>query len=209
MRLDEAADETVAALPTVTHADPNVDGPAPVATLAARARARCGSSAKRRASLRSTRKVANLSSPSKFSDSPTHSKVQITGAREERSAMRSVALDLAARKIAYCEVANGKVIERRTVSSLSRLEDLVGPGCPPARIAIEACREAWYVHAKLESWENQVLLVDTTRVQRLGVGQHGRKTDRIDAEVLAFGVERTRSRRRTCSRRSASNCACN
>ena len=104
--------------------------------------------------------------------------------------MRSVALDLAARKIAYCEVANGKVIERRTVSSLSRLEDLVGPGCPPARIAIEACREAWYVHAKLESWENQVLLVDTTRVQRLGVGQHGRKTDRIDAEVLAFGVER-------------------
>jgi transposase len=104
--------------------------------------------------------------------------------------MRSVALDLAARKIAYCEVADGEVLARRMVSSLGRLEDSLGPACPPARVAIEACREAWHVHAKLEGWGNQVLLVDTTRVRRLGVGQHGRKTDRIDAEVLAFAVER-------------------
>jgi len=104
--------------------------------------------------------------------------------------MRSVALDLAARKIAYCEVANEQVIERRTVGSLSRLEDLLGPECPAGRVAIEACREAWHVHAKLEGWGNQVLLVDTTRVKQLGVGQHGRKTDRIDAEVLALAVER-------------------
>ena len=104
--------------------------------------------------------------------------------------MRSVALDLAARKIAYCEVADGKVVGRRTVSSLGRLEDRLGPDSPPARVAIEACREAWHVHAKLEAWGNQVLLVDTTRVRRLGVGQHGRKTDRIDAETLALAVER-------------------
>ena len=32
-------------------------------------------------------------------------------------------------------------------------------------------------------------LVDTTRVGKLGIGQHGRKTDRIDAEVLARAVE--------------------
>jgi len=37
---------------------------------------------------------------------------------------------------------------------------------------------------------NDVVLVDTTRSRRLGIGQHGRKTDRIDAEVLALALER-------------------
>ena len=104
--------------------------------------------------------------------------------------MRKVALDLAERKISYCEVESGKAIVRRTASSLSLLRDLLGPGRPPARVAIEACREAWHVHAVLEKWGNEVLLVDTTRVRQLGIGQHGRKTDRIDAEVLALAVER-------------------
>jgi len=76
------------------------------------------------------------------------------------------------------------------VGSIGRLEDLLGPECPPARVAIEACREAWHVHASLQDWGNEVLLVDTTRVKQLGVGRHGRKTDRIDAEVLALAVER-------------------
>ena len=103
--------------------------------------------------------------------------------------MRSVALDLGARKIAYCEVADGRVVERRTVTALSRLEDLLGPDTGSARIAIEACREAWHVRDQLMEWGHEVLLVDTTRVGKLGIGQHGRKTDRIDAEVLARAVE--------------------
>jgi transposase len=93
--------------------------------------------------------------------------------------MRSVALDLAVRKISYCEIEAGQVLVRRTVTALSSLKDLLGPGCCPARVAIEACREAWHVHAELTSWGNDVLLVDTTRVRQLGVGAHGRKTDRI------------------------------
>jgi transposase len=103
--------------------------------------------------------------------------------------MRSVALDLAVKKISFCEIAAGKVLARRTVSSLSSLKEVLGPGCLPARVAIEACREAWHVHAELTKWGNEVLLVDTTRVRRLGVGEHGRKTDRIDAEILARAVE--------------------
>jgi transposase len=67
---------------------------------------------------------------------------------------------------------------------------LLGPEQPAATVAIEACREAWHVHDLLSSWGNQVLLVDTTRSRQLGIGQHGRKTDRIDAEVLARAVER-------------------
>lgn len=104
--------------------------------------------------------------------------------------MRNVALDLAVRKIAFCEVQGGKVVARRTVTRLEALEDLLGPGTPPARVAIEACREAWHVHDELTAWGHQVLVVDTTRVKRLGIGHHKRKNDRIDAEVLARAVER-------------------
>jgi transposase len=46
------------------------------------------------------------------------------------------------------------------------------------------------VHAVLTKWGNEVLLVDTTRVRPLGIGGHGRKTDRIDAEILARAVEK-------------------
>jgi transposase len=104
--------------------------------------------------------------------------------------MRKVALDLGARKTSYCEVQGGAVIERATVTSVETLWTLLGPEQPPAVVAIEACREAWYVHDLLSSWDNDVLLVDTTRSRRLGIGQHGRKTDRIDAEVLALALER-------------------
>lgn len=104
--------------------------------------------------------------------------------------MRKVALDLGVRKTAYCEVLDGKVIQRATVTSIETLETVLGPQHPPAQVAIEACREAWHVHDLLSSWGNQVVLVDTTRSRRLGIGQHGRKTDKIDAEVLALALER-------------------
>ena len=65
-----------------------------------------------------------------------------------------------------------------------------GPSSAPARVAIEACREAWFAHDTLRAWGHQVLLVDTTRSRQLGIGQHGRKNDRIDAEQLARAVER-------------------
>jgi transposase len=103
--------------------------------------------------------------------------------------MRSVGLDLGAKKISFCEVDGGRVVTRRTVSSLAELEDVLGPKTPPARVAIEACREAWHVHDVLTGWGHGVQMVDTTRVGKLGIGQHGRKTDRIDAEVLARAVE--------------------
>ena len=106
--------------------------------------------------------------------------------------MRSVGLDLGARKISYCEVVNGGVFLRTTVSSVSGLVRLLGPQSPPARVAIEACRESWAVHATLSEWGHEVLVVDTTRSRQLGIGQHGKKTDKIDAEVLARAVEQGR-----------------
>lgn len=104
--------------------------------------------------------------------------------------MRKVALDLGARKTAYCEVRDGKVVLRGTENAVRDFEAQLGPEQPEAIVAIEACREAWHVHDLLTGWGNQVVLVDTTRSRRLGIGQHGRKTDRIDAEVLALALDR-------------------
>ncbi len=56
-------------------------------------------------------------------------------------------------------------------------------------MAIEACREAWHVHDELVAWGHEVKLVNTTRLKDLGIGQQGRKTYRMDAEVLARAVE--------------------
>lgn len=105
--------------------------------------------------------------------------------------MRNVALDLGSR-ITFCEVAAGEVVGRQTAMSLSALEKRLGPATAPARVAVEACREAWGVAKQLKAWGHEVLLVDTTRVRALGIGQHSRKTDRIDAELLAREVERDR-----------------
>jgi transposase len=99
-------------------------------------------------------------------------------------------LDLGTRKIVYCEVADGRVIERWTVTSLETLRLRLGPDQPAATVAIEACREAWHVHDQLTEWGNRVLMIDTTRSKQLGIGAHGRKTDKIDAEVMARAVER-------------------
>jgi transposase len=165
------------------------DGTAPVTPLASRARVD-GPPAKGRARRRSTKKLADPSQMSCPISTPTRSEGAIETGAKERSAMRKVALDLGGKKTTYCEVADGAVVQRATVSEVTSLRSLLGPDQPAATVAIEACREAWYVHDLLSSWDNQVLLVDTTRSRQLGIGQHGRKTDRIDAEVLARAVER-------------------
>ena len=103
--------------------------------------------------------------------------------------MRSVALDLGVKETSFCEVSRGLVVARRTVRELRNLEDVLGPGSKRATVAIEACREAWYVHDMLTQWGHEVVLVDTTRTKQIGIRHHGRKTDRIDAELLARAVE--------------------
>jgi len=119
---------------------------------------------------------------------PTRSETQLDGA-QGRMTMRIVALDLGVKKTCYCELSQGHVVQRMTVSDVCSLEHLLGPNQPPAKVAIEACRDAWFVHDLLVEWGNEVVVIDTTRSKQLGIGQHGRKTDRIDAEVLARALE--------------------
>lgn len=106
--------------------------------------------------------------------------------------MRSVALDLGAKKICFSEARGGSIVHRATVRSVAELLPLLGPETEPARVAIEACREAWAVHAQLSGWGKDVCLVDTTRSRQIGIGHHGRKTDRLDADRLALALEQGR-----------------
>jgi len=103
--------------------------------------------------------------------------------------MRIVALDLGTKKTTYCELSKGQVVRRTTVTDVHSLRPLLGPDQPRAKVAIEACREAWFVYDLLTQWGNQVVVVDTTRRKQVGIGQHRRKNDRIDAETLARALE--------------------
>lgn len=102
--------------------------------------------------------------------------------------MRNVALDLG-KRISYCEVSNHSVITRATVESRAELERLLGPDTPPANVAFEAGRDAWVIHDQMLAWNHRPWMLDTTRVRQLGVGQHRRKNDRIDAETMALALE--------------------
>jgi transposase len=108
-------------------------------------------------------------------------------------AMRNVGLDLGSSSISYCERRGGAVTERRTARSITELtKSVLAANTLRARVAIEACREAWHVHDVLTAMGHDVVLVDTTRVRQMGLGHHGRKTNRIDAEVLATALEENR-----------------
>jgi transposase len=187
MRLDEAA-ELEPPRQLMTNADRHVDRTSPVTAVAGSGQSE-GPKRNRRAGRRPSQKVADLS-PTVFAvDTPARSEAQIELGAQERSAMRSVGLDLGTREVSFCEVVDGYVVARRKAGSIEALEDLLGADTRPARVAIEACREAWHWHDELVARGHKVLLVDTTRGRRLGVGGHGRKNDRIDAEVLARAVE--------------------
>lgn len=105
--------------------------------------------------------------------------------------MRTVALDLGKSAIDWCEVRDGRVVGRGRVRNIAGLQEIVGPTSGPAVVGFEACREARHVHDVMKSWGQTVRIFDTTRVRRLaGIGEHGRKNDRIDAEKLAHALER-------------------
>src|SRR5258708_24995554 len=72
---------------------------------------------------------------------PSRSKSQKVGAREE-PAMRSVGLDFAVGKIAFCEVAAGQIVHRGTVRDVEALEQLLGARTGKARVTIEGCRSS-------------------------------------------------------------------
>jgi hypothetical protein len=59
-------------------------------------------------------------------------------------------------------------------------------------VGFEASREGWHVNDTLAEWGNDPRMLDITRIRQLGVGQHKRKNDAIDAEAIAHAVESDR-----------------
>jgi transposase len=104
--------------------------------------------------------------------------------------MRTVALDLGARKISYSEAKQGRIVERATARGMGGLVRQLGPNTPPAEVVFEACREGWHVARQLQGWGHEALMLDTTRSAALGIGRHGRKNDRIDADTMALALEK-------------------
>jgi transposase len=144
-----------------------------------------------RASQRSRQETANLPPVVDTTDTPACSEAQDArrlGA-QGRLAMRSIGLDLGVRHIAFCEVKDGKVVDRGAVRSFSQLESRLGPKTAKAVVGFEACREGWHVHDTLLQWGHRPRMLDTTRVRQIGVGQHKRKNDAIDAETIAQAIE--------------------
>jgi transposase len=92
--------------------------------------------------------------------------------------------------IDWCEVRDGLVVGRGRVRSLAHLAPYLGEGTGAAVVGFEACRDSRHVHDVLTSWGQTPRVFDTTRVRQLGVGDHGRKNDRLDAEKLALALER-------------------
>src|SRR5688572_20720664 len=82
--------------------------------------------AKQHASRRSVKQLTDLPLLGCPGSAPTRSDGANNRGAEGRSVMRIVALDLGARKIAYCEVANGEVTRRLTVDSVEALEPVLG-----------------------------------------------------------------------------------
>lgn len=102
--------------------------------------------------------------------------------------VRHVGIDMG--KLSHlCELRQGLVSLRASARSVQELQLLLDPNKGRARVVFEACREAWYLSDLLTAMGHEVWVVDTTRVRQLGIGQHKRKNDRIDAEVLARAAE--------------------
>jgi transposase len=101
---------------------------------------------------------------------------------------RYVGLDIG-KHTELCEIKQERVTLRATIDNERQLEKLLGPGTARARVVYEACREGWYLYDLITSWGHEVWMVDTTRARQLGIGQHKRKNDRIDAETLARAAE--------------------
>lgn len=105
--------------------------------------------------------------------------------------MRTIALDLGKASIDWCEVEQGKVVGRGRVQDLQGLQPILNRESGAVRVGFEACREALHAHDVMLSWGHVPYVFDTTCVRSFaGIGQHGRKNDRIDAERLALALER-------------------
>src|ERR1700729_2110935 len=98
--------------------------------------------------------------------------------------MDHIAVDLGGRK-SYVVVRDqsGKVLERLSVET-DALEGFLKKKAP-GRVVMETCAEAFSVADQALAVGHEVRVIPSSQVRALGIGSHGIKTDRRDAEVLS------------------------
>lgn len=103
--------------------------------------------------------------------------------------MDKMGIDLGKRKSAVCVMDGPDHVKERLVMTTTRaaLTRLLGKQ-RPTDVAIEACRDALWVHKELTGLGHKVIVVDASRARAVGIGHCRRKNDRRDAEALARGL---------------------
>lgn len=107
-------------------------------------------------------------------------------AESSARAMDTIGLDIGKRKIFIASATSGVVKRRHQVTSISQL--ILWLGRNTCTVCFEACRGGWDIHDRLEAAGHKVVMLDTTRLAQVGIGQHGRKNDRIDADRIAEAI---------------------
>ena len=136
------------------------------------------------------KKVARDDAPrGVVAEAPQVSKREMLPKTESNSrAMRTIGLDVGKRHIYIAVATNRAITERHRVDSVEEL--IAWLGDTPAIVGFEACRQGWYLADELEARGHCALMIDTTRVAEIGIGRHGKKNDKIDAERVALAVAR-------------------
>lgn len=98
--------------------------------------------------------------------------------------MEHVAIDLGGRESQVCvRAADGTVVEERRLAT-GGLAAYLGKR-PRSRVVLETCAEGFAVADAALELGHEVRVVPGTLVRSLGVGAHGVKNDRRDAQVLS------------------------
>lgn len=100
--------------------------------------------------------------------------------------MTKIGIDLGKTRSDVCVMRTAEAVtERSNVATTPKALRKFFSDRRRSVIAIEACRDSRWVSKLLTKLGHEVVVVDTSRVRAIGVGQGGRKTDRRDAEALA------------------------
>jgi hypothetical protein len=98
--------------------------------------------------------------------------------------MEHIAIDLGGRESQICvRSSDGEILEERQWPTAA-LKTYLGRR-PKSRVVLETCAEAFGIADAAAAQGHEIRVVPATLVRSLGVGRHGIKTDRRDAQVLS------------------------
>ena len=99
--------------------------------------------------------------------------------------MEHIAIDLGGRESQICVRQSDGTIDEERRWGTARLGEFLARKKAPARVVLETCAEAFAIADQAKAAGHEVRVVPATLVRMLGVGAHGKKTDKDDARRLS------------------------